>query len=582
MSISEPEWGSDAVLQLVRETGTPYIALNPGASYRGLHDSMVNFEPDAGPGMLVCLHEEHAVAIAHGWAKVTGRPMAVALHSNVGLMHASMAIFNAWCDRVPVFIIGATGPNAADRRRPWIDWIHTSSDQPAIVRPFTKWDDSPTSLPATLESLARAWDVCRSEPPGPTYVVLDSAVQEQRVGAEPLRRRRIGTSAPVVPVAPADAVDDAVRLLEEADSVVVLSGRGARSEEAFARRIALVERLGARVVTDLKVGTSFPVSHPAHVGSPGMFLGAEAAEVIRGADAVLALDWIDVDGTIRQAGSTPDQAIVLASLEPMHPGTWSKDHQALPDVTTWLPTSADAAVDQLAAALEAQPSAWVRPEPTEVPADGTGAVAGPADGDRIRLADLSAGLQRASAGRPTTVVRVPLGWDGAFWAFDGPMDYLGSDGGAGVGSGPGMAVGAALALRGSGRIPLAILGDGDTMMGVQALWTAAEQGIPMVVVVANNRSYFNDEIHQERIANERGRDASRRWVGQRIDSPAPDLGAMARAQGLHGIGPVRTVGELAGAIDEALAAYEAGSAVLLDVHVEPGYAPSTAAGLVRE
>ncbi len=142
------EWGSDAVADFLRSTGVPYIAFNPGASFRGLHDSLVNRLGAERPDMVLCLHDEHAVAIAHGWAKVTGRPMAVALHSNVGLMHAAMAIYNAWCDRVPVFIIGAQGPVDAAKRRPWIDWIHTSADLPAIVRDYVKWDDSPLSVRA--------------------------------------------------------------------------------------------------------------------------------------------------------------------------------------------------------------------------------------------------------------------------------------------------------------------------------------------------------------------------------------------------------------------------------------------------
>src|ERR1700752_3146398 len=149
------EWGCDALAELLSRLGLRYVALVPGSSYRGLHDSLVNYGGNREPRMLVCLHEEHAVAIAHGYAKVTGRPMAVAIHSNVGLMHASMAIYNAWCDRVPMLIIGATGPVDRPRRRPWIDWIHPSADQGALIRPYCKWDDQPASVEAALDSLAR-------------------------------------------------------------------------------------------------------------------------------------------------------------------------------------------------------------------------------------------------------------------------------------------------------------------------------------------------------------------------------------------------------------------------------------------
>jgi len=179
------EWGSDALAELLSRLDLRHIALVPGSSYRGLHDSLVNYNGNRDPRMLVCLHEEHAVAIAHGYAKVTGRPMAVAIHSNVGLMHASMAIYNAWCDRVPMLIIGATGPVDAARRRPWIDWIHTSADQGALIRPYVKWDDQPASVEAALDSLAQAHEITRTAPCAPVYVCLDVTLQEQPLAAPP-------------------------------------------------------------------------------------------------------------------------------------------------------------------------------------------------------------------------------------------------------------------------------------------------------------------------------------------------------------------------------------------------------------
>src|SRR5437773_2720567 len=178
-------WGSDAVALMLRELDIPYVALNPGASYRGLHDSLVNLLGTRDPQMLLCLHEEHAVAMAHGYAKVTGRPMGAIVHSNVGLMHATMAIFNAWCDRVPVFVLGATGPVDAAKRRPWIDWIHTARDQGAIVRDYTKWDDQPASPAAARESLIRATWMANTAPMGPVYVNLDAEMQESKL-TEPL------------------------------------------------------------------------------------------------------------------------------------------------------------------------------------------------------------------------------------------------------------------------------------------------------------------------------------------------------------------------------------------------------------
>src|SRR5437764_8717992 len=204
-------WGSDAAALMLREIGLPYVALNPGASYRGLHDSLVNLLGNREPQMLLCLHEEHAVAIAHGYAKVAGRPMGAIVHSNVGLMHATMAMFNAWCDRVPVVVLGATGPVDAAKRRPWIDWIHTAQDQGALVRNFTKWDDQPASVPAVAESILRAHRMAVTPPCGPVYVCLDAGLQESRIGELPplpdASRHRAPAPAAPDPAALAEAAD---------------------------------------------------------------------------------------------------------------------------------------------------------------------------------------------------------------------------------------------------------------------------------------------------------------------------------------------------------------------------------------
>ena len=173
-------WGSDSIAECLRAMGVPYLALNPGASYRGLHDSLVNHLGNSAPQMLLCLHEEVAIAIAQGFAKASGRMMGAVVHSNVGLMHATMAVFNAWCDRMPVLMLGATGPWDAARRRPWIDWIHTVSDQGALVRDYTKWDNQPGSVPAAIEALLRGGQIAQTAPRGPVYINLDAALQESQ------------------------------------------------------------------------------------------------------------------------------------------------------------------------------------------------------------------------------------------------------------------------------------------------------------------------------------------------------------------------------------------------------------------
>src|SRR5882724_886115 len=223
-------WGSDAVAELLARLDLPYVSLTPGASFRGLHDSLVNHLGDRPPRMLVCLHEEHAVAVAHGYAKVTGEPMAVALHSNVGLMHATMAIFNAFCDRVPMLVLGATGPWDAAQRRPWIDWVHTAADQAALVRDYTKWDNQPASVPAAYEAILRAAQIANTAPCGPTYINLDAGLQETKIGALPPLpdAKRFRPADPAQPAAA--ALEAAATFLSGAKHPVILAGRVSRSE----------------------------------------------------------------------------------------------------------------------------------------------------------------------------------------------------------------------------------------------------------------------------------------------------------------------------------------------------------------
>jgi thiamine pyrophosphate-dependent acetolactate synthase large subunit-like protein len=571
-----PGWGSDAVAEAVSGLGLDFVALTPGSSYRGLHDSLVNYLGGRDPEIILCLHEEHAVALAHGWAKVTERPMAVALHSNVGLMHAAMALYNAYCDRVPMLVIGATGPVDASARRPWIDWIHTSADQGALVRGYVKWDDQPASVAAAVEAVYRANELTRAYPAAPVYVCLDVALQEAALD-QPARVPGAGRfPVPPPPVPGPAAVAEAAALLAGARRPLILVGRVGRDPADWERRVAVAERLGARVLTDLKAGAGFPTRHPLHPVPPATFLPAAAGDLIRAADVLLSLDWVDLGGTLRQAcGEAAAEARVIScsSDHVLHNG-WSKDHFALPPVDLMIPAHPDLLVRDLHELLgDGQPGAagdrpgggWAGTAQAAAPGGGT-AVAGD-DREGIPLRRVAGCLARALAGRAACLVRLPLGWSGADLDVAGPLDYLGQDGGAGVGSGPGMVVGAALGLRESGRLAVGVLGDGDFLMGASALWTAAHYRLPLLIVVANNRSFFNDEIHQERIARQRGRPVENRWLGQQIRDPVPDLAALARSLGLSGYGPVEDLAELPAILEKAVGEAEHGSAVVVDVHV---------------
>ena len=565
-------FGSDAVADALRALDIPFIALNPGASYRGLHDSLVNHLGNAAPQMLLCLHEEHAVAIAQGWAKVTGRPMLAAVHSNVGLFHATMAIFNAWCDRMPVIVLGATGPVDAARRRPWIDWIHTAQDQGAIVRPYVKWDAQPASPAAAREALFRAAWLSGTAPCGPVYVNLDAAMQEAPL-PEPLPPLDPVRFMPAVIAGPPPAlVEQAAALLRGASRPLILMGRVGRSEAGWDQRLRLAEAFGAQVMTDLKIGAAFPTDHPLHAGAPGVFPVPAAVAALARADVILSLDWVDLAGTLKTGfgGAPPTAKIIQVSLDHALHNGWSSDHQGLPPVDLFIAADPDAFVAALADGLPAASPAKAAPGPAEPDANAP-----------LAVPHLAAALRRAVGPRPVSLLHLPLSWDGAFWPFRHPLDFLGSDGGGGIGGGPGISVGAALALRGTGRLPVSICGDGDFLMGVTALWTAAHYRIPLLLVVANNQSFFNDEVHQERMARERGRPVENKWIGQRMADPEIDLAGLARAQGAAGFGPVHDVAELDAVFAEAVAAVENGAVAVVDVRVLPGYTPAMASALTR-
>ena len=347
----QEHWGSDGIAAMLRALDIPYLALNPGASYRGLHDSIVNYLGNERPQMLLCLHEESAIAIAHGFARTSGKMMGAVVHSNVGLMHATMAIFNAWCDRVPMLILGATGPWDAARRRPWIDWIHTASDQAALVRDYTKWDNQPASVPAAYEALLRAVQMANTPPRGPTYINLDAALQEAKIGPLP-PVPDVSRFEPPAPVQPeAAAIAKAAQILSSAKNPALLMGRVSRSETAWKQRIALAEKVQAKVFTDMKAACAFPTDHPLHAAPPATF---PDGKVLRECDVIVSFDWIDTAGTLKVAwGDAPVTAKVIrvSADAHIHRG-WSMDYQGLPPADVYLMCEPDVAVPLLLDAVQ--------------------------------------------------------------------------------------------------------------------------------------------------------------------------------------------------------------------------------------
>lgn len=566
-------WKSDVAAQMLRQSGIPFVTLNPGASYRGLHDSLVNFLGNNAPQMLLCLNEDHVVSIAHGYAKATDKPLACVLHSNVGLMHGLMGIFNAWADRVPMFILGATGPVQPEKRRPWIDWIHTAKDQGALLRNYVKWDDEPRSVHGIIEAFTRGLQLTVTPPTAPVYVCLDAGLQEERLEEDAVLPDLARFAPPMPPCGSPSDITYVAELIAGAEKPVFLFGRGSRNQEAWDRRVLLAETSGAAVITSLRERSVFPTAHPQHVSPPSGWMTPGAKAVIKDADVIVSFDWVDLNGYLqqldRQTSRIPAK-IVHVSLDSILHNGWSMDHFGMVPADRHVMASADHFVEQLLPAVEASLKEAKKPWAPRSQI----APRGFSDNAEQELVphDIEAALTELKKEMPLTLAHVTIGWAATDYQFEGPLDYLGHDGGGGLAAGPGLTLGAALALRDSGRIVVGIIGDGDFLQGSTALWTAAHYQIPVLFIVSNNRSNFNDEVHQESVAKTRGRPVENKWIGQRIDEPAVDLSAIARAQGVDGVGPVSTLSAFRDALKTGVETVRSGKPYFIDAKVKPGYA----------
>ena len=559
-------WGSDVVAEMLRRLGIKYVCVNPGSSFRGLHDSLVNYLGNDDPKLLLSLHEQSVVAIAHGYAKASGEPMAVVVHSNVGLMCGMMSVFNAWCDRVPILMLGATGAVDSAVRRSWIDWSHTFRDQGALVRQFVKWDEQPASPEAAVDSVLRAYQMACSPPCGPSYVILDRRLQEDALESDIVLPDVTRYRPPRPGSPPAEGVRQAAAWLLEASHPVILLGRVSRSPADWNARVRLAELLSARIITDLRSGASFPTDHPLHGGPADLFLTGANLELLAKADVVLSLDWPDLADCMKQAhGHSPIPPKVIQVSTDVHAQNgYSGDHQRLAAADLNIAVPPDAILEPLIAEVEG-----ARPARRAVPPAVRGELAQKFSSEMSTLADIGRAMSVLRSGRKLCLARVPLNWPAASYHFHEPLDYLGYDGGGGVGSGPGMTVGAAIALEGTGRAVVGIMGDGEFLGAASAMWTAAHYRIPLLIVVANNRSYFTDEIQQETVARERGRPVENRWIGQRIDGPPVDIAGLARDYGVQAEGPVERADQLLAALRRGLEAIESGRPYLVDVLVDP-------------
>jgi benzoylformate decarboxylase/acetolactate synthase-1/2/3 large subunit len=552
----QKRWGSDVMVDAIKACGFRYVSLNPGSSFRGLHDSLVNYGGNETPEMITCNHEKLAVAIAHGYTKASGEPMACILHDIVGLLQGTMGIYYAYIDRAPVVVFGGAGPMAYDRRRPNIDWIHTANVQGNAVREYTKWDDQPASVGSVAESIARGYRIATAAPQGPVYIALDAGLQEEEV-ADDVRLPnfdRLRTPERIGPD-PAALRRLAERLCASERPVVVASYAG-RDPNAFGQLVELAELLGAGVV-DTGWRLNFPNRHP---------LNATGSDAVEEADCVLFVDVKDMgkwtqklDRTTREIRSqiAPGAAILDLGFNEVGISSWSHDFGQLHE--TDLQVTADTAValplllDLCKELNELTREPWRR-RLAELHDETQRGWSGEAEQERalspVATSRLAAEVWEVvkdydwvlTAGTASDQVQ-------RVWDFDRPYRHPGRS--LGTATQIGISIGVALAHRDSGRLVVDIQPDGDLMFDLGALWIAAYHRIPMLAVMFNNRAYYNDWEHQERMARHRGTDLARAYIGMEIDKPAPDFAPIARAMGWHGEGPIDDPDQVQAAVRRA-------------------------------
>ena len=527
------------------------MALNPGATLRGLHDSIVQYGKNTSPEMILCCHEETATALAIGYALAKRKPMAVMVHDIVGLQHATKAIFEAWIERIPILVLGGTGPLDVDSRSPWIDWIHTSMTNSELVRGYVKWYDQPEGLTGAIESLLRAHMISRTDPCGPVYVCYDAHLQEKTIEqkkALPDVGRFVGAKPPV---ADEDTITNLAENLIGARNPVIIAERVGRNPSAFEKLVDLSELLSIPVL-DKGDCLNFPNTNALNV------TGADV-EILSDADLIFAIDVIDLENALTYNASSQESTshllvdkdstkIISLGISNYLVGSWSADYRRLFPVD--LPILADSAAT--IALLISKCKGLLNSDIHELLVQRRKHV-GETHNRLWQTWDDEA--KKLSERRPVSTARLAQelwqavqneewilthgslsGWIKKLWSLTDPTRYYGE--GLGTGCGLGTSLGVALAHKNSPSLCISIVRDGDLLYNPSGLWTAAKYRIPILFVVFNNRSYYQDEGHQLLMARMRNRDLFKAGIGTRIDEPAPDFAELARSYNVNGIGPV--------------------------------------------
>jgi thiamine pyrophosphate-dependent acetolactate synthase large subunit-like protein len=579
--------GSDFMVDVIKTLDIKYLPANCASSYRAIHESLINYGQNKQPEFLTCMHEESAVAMAHGYFKVAGKPLMTLVHGTVGLQHATMGIYNAWCDRVPVIIMGGNDMDAA-HRPPGVPTFHSAQDINALVRDFTKWDDTPVSLQHFAQSFVRAYKIAMTPPYGPVMMSLDAGLQVEPVKdhGEPLYIPRYVPTAP--PQGDTGAVKEAAKLLVQAQNPLIVADRCARTPNGVNLLVQLAELLGARVI-DQGGRMNFPKTHA--LNAP--------PTAVSGADVILGLElsdfWATVNsytdngenGGVGANGTRIKSGTKLISISSVELNTKAnyQDFQRFQVVDVPMAGDAETTLPALIEAVkQAGPNKAAVDKRTEA-------------AKKARAEGMERARQAAAVGwdaSPISTARLCMetyaaiksldwslvasegnvsNWPNRLWPIEKHYQWLGRSGGYGVGYGAPASVGAALANRDLGRFSVSIQSDGDLMYAPGVLWTAARHKIPLLAVMHNNRAYHQEVMHVQRLSNFRDRVANTGAdlgpVGTSIMNPDIEYHKLAEAMGWWAKGPIKDPKELGPALKEAVKIVQAGQPALLNVWTQP-------------
>jgi len=568
-------WQSDVIVDLIKQYEFPYITLNPGASFRGLHDSLVNYGGN-DPQMMLCNHEEIAVQIAHGYAKATGKPMIAIVHNLVGLLHSNLAVYYAYIDRVPIFIIGATGPMDEKKRRPHIDWTHSALVQGNAVRDYIKWDYQPTSIHGVPESFARAYSVMMTEPKGPIYMCYDAALQEEPLTEKVELPPKDAVRAPAPMMPDPTALEAIADKLVKSENPLLMAEYVGRRQGGFESMVELAETVGAPV-WDMGESLCFPNRHPlSHSLDKSIF---------KDRDLIVGLDVRDYEKQTHVLNSTKrtlerlppaDCDYVEIGFGELGISKWSFDYcrmqpcsvRAIGDTTLGIPALTRLCRERIANDSKLKSRIAERTKALSRRHEETWArwqeeAHKNWNAKPMTTARLAHEVWEVIKGEDWVLTAVTMkNQVRKQWNFDKPYRHPGD--GLGTATQIGISLGVALAHKGTGRIVVDLQPDGDLMFDAGSLWVAAKYQIPILIVMYNNRAYYNDWEHQIRMAKLRGTDEKKAHIGMDLFDPAPDFGALARSMGVWGEGPIEDPKDVRPALLRALEVVKSGKPALVD------------------